>query len=139
MTEPTIGQLRAGSANLMAANLAGSMFPPPGFGGVTAATAMANLAVAFGGCPHPNAVPVELLDDGQRVAVLCPDCDAQLPADWSVASHAEAEALGAAGALMNAGFNPADVMEAVGLPPFPAVPEPPPFVPDPRLIGRISE
>ena len=42
---------------------------------------MARLAVAFGGCPHPNAVPVETWD-GERVAVLCPDCDVQLPAEW---------------------------------------------------------
>lgn len=60
------------------------------FGGVTAATAMARLAVAFGGCPHPNATPVELRDTGERVAVLCPDCDTQLPADWPVpATHPE--------------------------------------------------
>jgi hypothetical protein len=42
---------------------------------------MARLAVAFGGCPHANAVPVETVD-GDRVAVLCPDCDVQLPAEW---------------------------------------------------------
>lgn len=45
---------------------------------------MARLAVALGGCPHSNAVPVET-SDGERVAVLCPDCDGQLPAEWKVA------------------------------------------------------
>lgn len=33
-------------------------------------------------CRHLNTVPVELLDTGEAVAKLCPDCDAQLPADW---------------------------------------------------------
>jgi hypothetical protein len=43
--------------------------------------AMARLAVALGGCPHTDAVPVETYD-GERVAVLCPDCDGQLPPEW---------------------------------------------------------
>lgn len=52
------------------------------FGGVSAAMAMANLAVAFGGCPHRDVVPVELLDGGDVVAWLCPACDTRLPAEW---------------------------------------------------------
>lgn len=32
-------------------------------------------------CLHHGAVPVEDLD-GERVAMLCPDCDEQLPAEW---------------------------------------------------------
>ncbi len=33
-------------------------------------------------CSHRKAVPVDLLLTGERVAWLCPDCDAQLAADW---------------------------------------------------------
>lgn len=55
-------------------------------GGVTMAMAGARLAVAFGGCPHANAVPVETAL-GDRVAVLCPDCDVQLPAEWETRDH----------------------------------------------------
>jgi hypothetical protein len=36
----------------------------------------------FGGCRHADAVPVRLSVTGEKVAVLCPDCDAQLPAEW---------------------------------------------------------
>ncbi len=32
-------------------------------------------------CSHSEAVPVDTLD-GERVAWLCPSCDAQLPADF---------------------------------------------------------
>lgn len=45
------------------------------------------LKVALGGCPHPNAVPVETWY-GERVAVLCPDCDGQLPAEWETGDAA---------------------------------------------------
>jgi hypothetical protein len=84
-------------------------------GGVTAAMAMANLTAALGGCPHPNAVPVELLDDGQRVAVLCPDCDTQLPAEWRTAEEGAAlERAKAAAVLIGAGFDPADALEVTG-------------------------
>ena len=36
-------------------------------------------------CVHPGAIPVDqpALLGGERVAWLCPECDAQLPADWS--------------------------------------------------------
>lgn len=86
-------------------------------GGVTAAMAMANLAVAFGGCPHPNAVPVELLDGGAVVAWLCPDCDTQLPAEWrDIARKAERrQQQTAAYDLMTAGYSPSAALEAVGL------------------------
>lgn len=33
-------------------------------------------------CAHPGAVPVDAAWTGERVAWLCPECDAQLPADW---------------------------------------------------------
>jgi hypothetical protein len=33
-------------------------------------------------CAHKNAVPVDLLVTGERVAWTCPDCPARLPADW---------------------------------------------------------
>jgi hypothetical protein len=36
-------------------------------------------------CAHPQAVPVE--SDGKTVAVLCPDCDRQLPAAWLTCPH----------------------------------------------------
>jgi hypothetical protein len=36
-----------------------------------------------GRCHHIEPVPVtSVLDPGHEVAVLCPDCDAQLPAGW---------------------------------------------------------
>lgn len=40
------------------------------------------LASAMGGCAHRNAVPVDLLVTGERVAWVCPDCPAELPAGW---------------------------------------------------------
>lgn len=80
--------------------------------GMTIEMASARLGAAFGACPHADTVPVELLDDGEIVAHLCPDCDAQLPAEWAVAP---------------------------ALPAFPPVPELPPFVPDPRLTAYIQE
>ncbi|MER7131224.1 hypothetical protein [Streptosporangium saharense] len=36
-------------------------------------------------CGHPAAIPVEA--DGEVVAGLCPDCDAQLPAGWFSCTH----------------------------------------------------
>lgn len=33
-------------------------------------------------CVHPGAVPVDTLWTGERVAYLCPECDAQLPSNW---------------------------------------------------------
>jgi hypothetical protein len=50
--------------------------------GISAAMANARLQAALGPCAHPNAVPVEALVTGERVAALCPDCDTQLPAEW---------------------------------------------------------
>jgi len=35
------------------------------------------------GCTHPATVPVHAQPTDELVAHLCPDCDAQLPADWS--------------------------------------------------------
>lgn len=59
------------------------------FGGVTAAQAAENLSLLGSTmrCPtsHRNVTPVEDLD-GERVATLCLDCDAQLPATWDPAS-----------------------------------------------------
>lgn len=43
---------------------------------------MTRLAAVLGPCPHYGAVPVDLLLTGERIAWLCPDCDAQLPAAW---------------------------------------------------------
>lgn len=37
---------------------------------------------ALGGCRHPAPVPVHAQPFDELVAHLCPDCDAQLPADW---------------------------------------------------------
>lgn len=34
---------------------------------------------------HTNTVPVELAATGEQVAVLCLDCDRQLPAEWAAA------------------------------------------------------
>lgn len=59
--------------------------PPVILSGVTMAEFAANLSVALGRCSHDNAVPVDTLL-GERVAVLCPDCDTQLPATWRCAS-----------------------------------------------------
>lgn len=49
---------------------------------VTSETASAVLSVLS--CPafHADTVPVELAVTGERVAVLCLDCDRQLPAEW---------------------------------------------------------
>jgi hypothetical protein len=69
-------------------------------------------------CSHEGAVPVELLDCGEVVAHLCTTCDAQLAADWRP----------------GAAFCPYGE-----LPSFPPVYDLPPFVPDPRLTGRICE
>lgn len=33
-------------------------------------------------CSHPDAEPVDLLLTGERVAWVCPDCNAELPAGW---------------------------------------------------------
>ena len=51
-------------------------------------TTMADMALGFarlsailGPCAHPGAEPVDLLT-GERVAWVCPDCDAPLPAGW---------------------------------------------------------
>ncbi len=35
------------------------------------------------GCSHPAPVPVHAQPTDELVAHLCPDCDRQLPADWS--------------------------------------------------------
>lgn len=37
-------------------------------------------------CRHGNAEPVRLLDGGELVAWLCPDCDEQLPAEFTPAA-----------------------------------------------------
>jgi hypothetical protein len=34
-------------------------------------------------CLHPDAKPVDLLLTGERVAWICPDCNAELPAGWT--------------------------------------------------------
>jgi hypothetical protein len=39
-------------------------------------------AAASGPCAHRDAEPVDLLVTGERVAWTCPDCPAELPADW---------------------------------------------------------
>lgn len=46
-----------------------------------AATVVAVIA-RKGECPHLEAVPVDLLLGGERVAWLRPDCQVQLPAGW---------------------------------------------------------
>lgn len=43
--------------------------------------AAARLCAALGRCSHPDALPVHALH-GPVVSHLCPDCGAQLPADW---------------------------------------------------------
>lgn len=48
---------------------------------MTAAEFGARLAAAFGPCAHPDAEPVDLIT-GERVAWVCPDCPAGLPANW---------------------------------------------------------
>lgn len=45
------------------------------------ATGMGRLSAPLGPCAHLNAEPVDLIT-GERVAWLCPDCPAELPADW---------------------------------------------------------
>lgn len=87
------------------------------FGGVSAAMAMANLAAVLGPCAHPGAVPVELLDDGDVVAWLCPACDTQLPAEWreAVRKAERRQQEAAAYDLVMAGFDPHDALETVGL------------------------
>jgi hypothetical protein len=58
------------------------------FGGVTSAQATANFQANMSAMRcltrHVNAVPVETLD-GELVAALCLDCDAQLPPVWAPA------------------------------------------------------
>jgi hypothetical protein len=51
-------------------------------GGASMELAGARLAATFGPCAHPEAVPVDLPVTGETVAWLCPQCDAQLPAEW---------------------------------------------------------
>jgi hypothetical protein len=41
----------------------------------------ARLTAVLGQCAHKNAEPVDLLT-GERVAWICPDCPAELPARW---------------------------------------------------------
>jgi len=49
---------------------------------VTAGTVSeAETARIFGSCAHPDAEPVDLTT-GERVAWVCPACEAGLPADW---------------------------------------------------------
>jgi hypothetical protein len=43
----------------------------------------ARLSAALGPCAHPGAEPVDLLLTGERVAWICPDCNAELPAGWT--------------------------------------------------------
>jgi hypothetical protein len=61
---------------------------PPEAEVVTAGTSMADFAgsvarltTALGPCAHPGAEPVDLIT-GERVAWVCPDCEAELPARW---------------------------------------------------------
>ena len=118
-------------------------------------------------CRHPDAVEVRRAIDDELVAWLCPDCDAQLEADWP-GPHAHAM-----GMLIAAGLSPRDAQELAqpdsnqairnghaaekcparievtrmrdrvpryvhGACPV-LLPELPPFVPNPRLTHRISE
>jgi hypothetical protein len=58
---------------------------PAAAAGVTMAEfcgGMARLAAALGPCAHPDAVPVDLLVTGERVAWVCPGCGSDLPAAW---------------------------------------------------------
>lgn len=41
-------------------------------------------------CSHPAAVPVDLLLTGERVAWICPDCNAELPAGWKLTAKVTA-------------------------------------------------
>lgn len=40
-----------------------------------------------GRCKHRTPVPVNAHPTGELVAHLCPDCDAQFPAEWSPPRH----------------------------------------------------
>jgi hypothetical protein len=42
-------------------------------------------------CLHPDAKPVDLLLTGERVAWICPDCNAELPAGWTPQAQVPAE------------------------------------------------
>ena len=54
-----------------------------GFGaGISAELAGARLSAVFGLCAHADAEPVDLLITGERVAWVCPECGAELPAGW---------------------------------------------------------
>jgi hypothetical protein len=55
---------------------------PDSMSGVSMELAGERLSAAFGPCAHVGAVPVE--SDGELVAWLCPACDRQLSAGWSV-------------------------------------------------------
>jgi hypothetical protein len=46
--------------------------------GITSEEAAIRMSMALGGCPHEKPIPVDTLD-GEVVAALCTDCDAQLP------------------------------------------------------------
>jgi hypothetical protein len=48
--------------------------------------------IAFSSCPHFAAEPVDLLLTGERVAWVCPDCNAELPAGWAPGARAERKA-----------------------------------------------
>ena len=75
---------------------------------VTAATTMADfeagvarLSATSGSCAHPAAEPVDLIT-GERVAWVCPDCNAELPARWTLTATPSVSAdpaLSAAGSL----------------------------------------
>lgn len=56
---------------------------PPGTSASMADMALgfARLGAAVGPCAHPDAEPVDLTT-GERVAWVCPDCPADLPAGW---------------------------------------------------------
>lgn len=56
----------------------------PAFPGTTAGLELgfARLSATLGPCSHPDAEPVDL-STGERVAWVCPDCDAELPAGWT--------------------------------------------------------
>lgn len=49
-------------------------------------------------CAHANAEPVDLLLTGERVAWVCPDCNAELPAGWSPSVTVPAAVLSLSGA-----------------------------------------
>ncbi len=50
-------------------------------GGIrTADISTVGLAIALGGCRHPDAEPVRA--GGETVAWLCASCESQLPAAW---------------------------------------------------------